>query len=93
MFVRAFGRSERAEGSCESRARDPGDLGDEGRTGANSMNSANSVATQSAGEIPLVVDLDGTLVASDTLFEGALLLVREKTMEPLLARIARSPIS
>src|SRR5580658_2962634 len=34
--------------------------------------------------LPLVVDLDGTLVATDTLFEAALSLIRQKPLSILL---------
>ncbi|MGI4759001.1 MAG: UbiA family prenyltransferase [Janthinobacterium lividum] len=42
-----------------------------------------SAAQDSAAEVPLCVDLDGTLVKSDTLVDAVLLLVRQQPTSPL----------
>lgn len=42
-----------------------------------------SAAQDGAAEVPLCVDLDGTLVKSDTLVDAVLLLVRQQPASPL----------
>ncbi len=44
---------------------------------------AGSVAVDGAAEVPLCVDLDGTLVKSDTLLDAVLLLMRQQPRSPL----------